>query len=125
MIESDTSEVAKLATDLAEAAVKHPDVVRPIMQKAALNVKRDAQALSSGLAHAPYYPNAITYETRESRVGLDADIGPDKNRRQGALGNIIEFGTSKNAPIPHLLPAARAEEPRFVKAIEDISEDFL
>lgn len=125
MTEFDTSELKKLSADLAAAAVEHPKKARPIFQRAGLNVKTDAQKLSSGLAHAPHYPHSITYETSESPGSLDAVIGPDKDKVQGALGNILEFGTSKNAPIPHLLPAAKAEEPRFVKAIEGIAEDIL
>jgi hypothetical protein len=125
MIDFDASEMDALGADLAKAAVEHPRQVRPIVQRGALNVKTDAQKLASGLSHAPHYPQSITYETSESPGKIEAVIGPDKNRRQGALGNILEFGTSKNAPIPHLLPAAKAEEPRYVKAIQDVAEDIL
>jgi len=125
MIDFDASDMDALGADLARAAVEHPRRVRPIVQRGALNVKKDAQARSSGLAHAPHYPQAITYETSESPGKIEAVIGPDKDRTQGALGNILEFGTSKNPPIPHLLPAAKAEEPRYIKAIQDVAEDIL
>lgn len=115
----DTAELAAVADILARAATAAPGDVRAVVQKGALNIKTDARRRASGHAHSPAYPFSITYDTEFTRTGASAEIGPDKNRRQGALGNILEYGTTKNAPIPHMRPAAEAEEPRFAKAIED------
>lgn len=95
--------------------------VRAVVAKGALNIKNDAAARASGIAHAPAYPRSITYDMHFSLSGPSAEIGPDKSRRQGALGNILEYGTSKNAPRPHMGPAANAEEPKFAKALEDLA----
>jgi hypothetical protein len=115
----DASEVAGLARILAEA----PDIaireVRAVVKRGAQNIKTDAQRRISGLAHAPAYPRAISYDTHDGMSKAWAEIGPDKNKRQGALGNILEYGTVKNPPIPHMAPAAAAERPRFEKALED------
>ncbi len=99
--------------------------VRAVVQRGALNIKRDWQRRWSGIAHAPMLPRAVTYETRENRFQAAAEIGPDKDRTQGALGNIIEFGTTKNGPIPGGLPALATEEPRFEKALADLAERVL
>ena len=48
---------------------------------------------------------------------VSADIGPDKSKPQGALGNILEYGTVNNAPFAHLGPALDREAPGFTKAI--------
>lgn len=125
MTELDVSELRKLEADLSAVAGKVNKDLRPVLQRGALNVKRDAQRLASGLAHAPHYPKAITYETRDKASGPTAVVGPDKGKRQGALGNILEYGTSKNPPHPHLGPALKAEEPRFVKAVSDLLKDVL
>lgn len=69
------------------------------------NVKRDAQNAIKGHKYLPAYPYSITYDTHITPTGAEAEIGPDKDRPQGPLGNIIEYGTSKNAPLPHLGPA--------------------
>ena len=53
----------------------------------------------------------------------EAEIGPDKLRPQGPLGNLIEFGSINNPPHPGGLPAALREEPRFEKAAADAAED--
>lgn len=115
-ISIDVSEVEDLARDLAVAA-RAPDAdVKAAVKRGAVNVKKDARALASGIGHAPAYPYSIGFDLEDN--GFAARIGPDKDRRQGALGNILEFGTSKNGPIPHLNPAMDAEEPRFVRALQ-------
>jgi hypothetical protein len=119
-VKLDGHEVVVLADDLDQAAGVALADVRAVVAKGALNIKRDAARRSSGLAHAPAYPRSITYDSHETRTGAWAEIGPDKDKRQGALGNILEYGTKKNAPIPHLGPAGEAEEPRFARAMESL-----
>jgi len=99
------------------------------VQRGALNIKKDAQQRSSGIAHAPLYPYTITYDSHQTPTGGWAEIGPDPDKQVGGgphrtpgnLGAILEYGTPRNAPIPHLAPALEAEEPRFVKALGDIA----
>jgi hypothetical protein len=105
-----------------EVAVKD---LRAVVQKGALNIKKDAARRISGLRHAPAYPRSISYDSHETATGAWAEIGPDKDKRQGALGNLLEYGSIKNAPRPHLGPAADAEEPKFVKALEDLAVKAL
>lgn len=111
----------QVVLDLGTASAETGAKVRAVIQKGALNVKQDAQRLSSGLAHAPLYPGSITYETQIKRLGIEALIGPDKDRPQGALGNLIEYGSANNAPLAHLGPALDREGPRFVEAIENVA----
>lgn len=108
-----------LAADLGHAADIALTEVRKVVQKGALNIKTEARRRASGLAHAPAYPFSITYDTEINGSRVQGEVGPDKDKRQGALGNILEYGTIKNPPIPHMAPAARAELPRFEKALED------
>ena len=117
----DTRDLKKLEYDFAEAVQLAPKESRQVVQKAAQQIKTDAQRRVGGLRHAPAYPRAISYDTRETSNGPEAEIGPDKNRRQGALGNLLEYGSVKNAPRPHMIPAAEAELPRFERAMEDLS----
>lgn len=117
----DASELEQLSDDLAEAVIDIADV-RLVVQKGALNVKRDWQNAWSGLAHAPYLAAAVTYDTAVTASGVEAEIGPDKSRRQGALGNLIEFGSANNGPITGGEPALQAEEPRFVEAMERLGK---
>ena len=95
--------------------------MRRVAAKAAATVKADARAriiAQSSRTYIRQYPNSIGYTiTESSGAVVKAEVGPDKDRPQGALGNILEYGTSKRPPFPHLQPAFDAEVDRF--------EDFL
>lgn len=61
-------------------------------------VKRVWAALDSGLAHAPRYPRSIGYDMAITVDAVEVVAGPDKSMPQGALGNLIEYGSSHNPP---------------------------
>lgn len=115
----------ELLAALDRAQSRSVPEVEKVVSRGSLNVKRDAARRVSGLAHAPAYPAAIGYDLFHTLTTVQSKIGPDKGRRQGALGNILEFGTSNNAPVPHLGPALDAEAPRYVKALEVLAGDLL
>lgn len=124
-IKVDPGEVKEFHEILVHAAGAAPDESRKVVSKGALNIKNDAKKRVSGLAHAPAYPRAISYDTAASADAAWAEIGPDKAKRQGALGNLLEYGSVHNAPIPHIRPAADAELPRFEKAMSDLAEKLI
>ncbi|MEU4640830.1 hypothetical protein [Micromonospora sp. NPDC023814] len=101
--------------------------IRKAVQFTANGIKKTAQGFASGIAHAPDYPRAITYDTKDRGVGdgVSAEIGPDKDRRQGALGNILEYGTVNNPPYAHLGPALDRWSPDFVEGLEKAAADAL
>lgn len=110
---------------LKQAAESVADQTEKVVSKGALNVKKDAKDIISGRAHLPHYPNSITYDIERAEGEIRAQIGPDKEKRQGPLGNILEYGSVNNAPIPHLSPALDLEEPRFERALADLGETLL
>lgn len=116
-----------LAADLDRSTGQVGKGAAAVVRKGAHNVMTEARQFASGIAHAPHYPRSISYDVEgDGRfAAIEAVIGPDKDRPQGALGNILEYGTSKNAPLPHLGPALDREGPRFVKALEDLAGDAL
>jgi hypothetical protein len=109
-----------LVAELEHAARVAPDEARKVTQKGALNIKTDWRRRWSGFAHAPALPYAIGYDTQVRGRQVEAEIGPDKDKRQGALGNVFEYGTVKNAPIPGGAPALEAERPKFERALGDL-----
>lgn len=115
------SELQKLSRDFDRALVDSMPQVRAVVAKGALNIKNGARERISGLAHAPAYPYSITYETRATATSAEAEIGPDKARPQGPLGNLLEYGSINNAPRPHHRPAADEELPKFEKYLEDLA----
>jgi hypothetical protein len=121
----DTSQLQKLAADIRAHSRNTPAAAVQVVAKGALNIKADWRKAWAGLAHAPYLPAAITYDTTVRVSSIEAEIGPDKDRRQGALGNIVEFGTSKNGPRPGGAPALAREEPKYVSAVEKLTQGLL
>jgi hypothetical protein len=115
----------ELIAALDQAGKKLPTEMRAVLQRGAMNIKKDWQARWAGLGHAPALPYAVSYDTKELAYSASAEIGPDKGRRQGALGNLLEFGSVNNAPHPGGLPALEAEAPRFEKALADLAGKLL
>lgn len=120
-VSMDASEVDRLAAELTGVSWKMVPAIRAVVERGAFNVKREMVKDATGHSHAPAFPRSITYDIR----GLSAEIGPDKNKRQGALANILYFGTSKNAPVINLTAAIEREAPRFEQALADVGRGVL
>lgn len=118
-------EVDRLVIKLGEAASEVPEEAAKVVAKGALQIKNGARQRIGSPAHAPAYPSSITYDQWQGMRGPEAEIGPDKGRRQGALGNLLEYGSVNNAPIPHIAPAADEERPRFEQAMEALGAALL
>jgi len=118
--EVDAREIREFGVDLGNVEKRFLDDVEAVVTKGALNIKKDSAKRIRGHPHAPHYPRSISYDVKRTFGGIEAEIGPDKDRRQGALGNILEYGTINNPPLPHLAPALDAEEPKYVRALEDL-----
>jgi hypothetical protein len=117
----DATEVIELAEFLARAPGVAAAAVKPTVARGAYQIKKDAKSRVAGLRHLPAYPSSITYDTHASSSAVWADIGPEKGRRQGPLGNIVEYGSPTSAPHPHMAPAAEAELPKFAAVLETIA----
>jgi hypothetical protein len=121
----DSPDMAALVADLGKIPGRMVKDQVAVVTKGAQNVKKDWANRWSGLSHAPHIHRAISYDVNTRPGEVSAEIGPDKDKMQGPLGNVIEYGTSNNAPIPGGGPALKAEEPRLVKAVGDMLEDIL
>lgn len=119
MADADVSDLRKLEQHLGKIPVKLLDEVGKSTHKAALNVRWEWR--NRWLSYkAPYLSDAITYDLTYGWNKIKVEIGPDKNKRQGALGNLFEFGSEHNDPIPGGQPALDKEEPKFTAALEKI-----
>jgi hypothetical protein len=125
MIFSGVRNVSAMMDSINKASRIVPGVAIAIVTKGAHNIKDDAARRIRGLSHAPLYPRSITYDAYPTWSGARAQIGPDKDKRQGSLGNLLEYGSVNNAPHPHLAPALAAEAPRFERAVEDAAVKAL
>ena len=122
----DVSQLIDLAQDLAGAGKRLAREVPKVIKKGANNIKMDArkryreQAGAHGKGHAWRYPSTISYDFTTAARKVEAEIGPDKEKPQGALGNLLEFGSANSAPLPHLVPAWEKEIPKTEQALGDV-----
>lgn len=124
----DAAQLRQLETDLATVGHQAHDQARAIVTKAAVNVKKDwrENAKHSAGKHAPAYPYSITFDEPKTAGGqISIEVGPDKAKRQGALGNLIEFGSANNPPHNDGGRALDAEEPRLASFAEKLAADLL
>ncbi|OKI22206.1 hypothetical protein [Streptomyces sp. CB03911] len=126
---TDITGLQALVADLARVGADLDERTHQVVSRGALNIKRDwrANARASSGRHARLYPSSIGYDpiTALPGGGASAVIGPDKDAPQGALGNLLEFGSAKNGPHNDGGRALAAEEPRFIAAVEQLAGDLL
>ena len=123
----DSSEVDRLVADLGTVASTAGQYIRKAVEVAAVNNKKDWAEFAKGLKHLPAFPSSITYDiTTFQGFGasiISAEIGPDKSRSQGALGNIVEYGSVNNAPKSYGANALKANESDYQRGLVAALED--
>lgn len=124
----DMSDVRRLQRHLARSIPRLRRDARAVTMRGAVNIKKNwrQNARSSSGRHAPYYPNAVGFDF--AAYGRDifmATIGPDKGARQGALGNILEYGSVKNPPHNDGGRALAAELPAFEAHLAQVAQRGL
>lgn len=112
----DASELTAFAGQLE--ALERPLLTqeRQVLSKGALNVKNGmaAEARASYQGHLKHLAGTITYDINMVGGGvLEAEIGPDKTRKQGPLAVFAYFGSRNNAPRLDLESPLRKEAPNF------------
>lgn len=116
---ADTRELRQLARALERNMAEAEAGMTGIVTRGALNTKNDWRRNAERTAgrHARLYPRSISYDVVPIPGGAQAEIGPDKTRVQGPLGNILEYGTSRQAGHNDGGRALLAEAPRFEAAV--------
>lgn len=98
----DAHEVHELAAALEDAAHSAGPFVRDAMETVAIDVRDDWRAAATGMRGLAAYPRSIGYDfTGFQGFGstvLTCEIGPDKGRKQGSFGAIVEYGSPTFAP---------------------------
>ncbi len=96
---------------------------RQVVKRGALNVKKRLQAEAQGVAHAPGFPRAITFDVELTGDEIVADIGPEK----GGAGSLalLYLGNSKTGPrLPEPMLAADAEAEVMLDYLGKVAEDI-
>lgn len=113
--------------ELSTAASRTLPEVAKVVGQGANNIKKDWRRRWSGMPHIARLPYTIGYDVFTLPGSVKAEIGPDhsKNRLQGPLANIIEFGSPTSAPIPGGQPALDTESPKFETALAALTVRLL
>lgn len=121
----DFAQIDKLAVDIAEVTALSAINVEKAVTVTARNVKDAWRDKLKGSQTLPALPYAVNYDvnvTPGATSSIDAEIGFDKDKNQGPLGNISEFGTPKTAPRGFGLASLHENEADFEKGINLASE---
>lgn len=124
----DATALAELAGDLVAGVDQVDTEAEQIVERGALNVRRDARRRIREQitgTYLPHYPQAITYDTESDTGGVEALIGPEVDRLQGGMGAGVEYGSARTGPLPHLLPAFEEELPRTLRHLADAAGRVL
>lgn len=94
MISGDASDVYRLATDLSNVGRKAVPAMRRGMDQVGKDFARAWQSDASRThsSHAKFYADSIDSELAFSVSSVAVDVGPNRGKKQGFLGRILEFG---------------------------------
>ncbi len=128
----DFGELDRLAADLGSAPQTLPKYLRKALEGTARDVKDDAVKRVGSRKYFKGGASAIDYELSGfsgAASGMDAEIGYNKSRRAGRLGNLIEFGAPRsNNSLPpggELQKALTANREDFERGIVAAVDDAL
>ena len=114
------AELRQFAIAVGNIADGAYDQVNAVISKAAVNVKSEMIADVSKSRHFRGMAGSITYEHHNTRGVIRREVGPDKGRRGGALGNIYYFGTSRGGGTGDIEKPLNTEEPRLMSAMQSL-----
>lgn len=128
----DFSELMALEADIEHAADALPKYLRKALDVTSIKVKKDAQQTVNGRKGLGHAAGAIDYDLNGSSgvvSEMSSEIGYNKGKPAGALGNLIEFGSPNSgnqlAPSHDLGNAMLANEADFQKGVEAAAADAM
>lgn len=122
----DFSQVAELAADLGRVSSRALPAVDKVVEAGAENIEKALEAQAAASTHFHGMSGSFSHDRMYGLGSVGYEIGPDKARKGGALGNIFFFGGSPAGGGTGDLDAPLyAEEPRFVKALGDVLGGLL
>lgn len=129
---ADASELGALADDILTIEARLVPKIKPIVAKAALNVKNAMRSDARKSRHFKQIAPTINYDLNETASGdnsvIEAEIGYDKGIGGAAsLAGIAIFGTSKpgGGTIRDPVEVLNEEEANFVSFINQACDGLL
>lgn len=117
----DVSEVVGFVDCVGRVTASATREVDAVVKKGAQNVKAEMVADARESVHFKGMAGSISYD----QLGpAHYEVGPEKGRAGGALGNIYYFGTSRGGGSGDIDKPVNAETPRLEQALTDLVNDF-
>ena len=117
----DVSEVTGFVDSVGRVVASATREVDAVVKKGAQNVKNEMVADASASPHFKGMAGSISYDQLSPG---EYEVGPDKGRRGGALGNIYYFGTSRGGGSGDIDKPVQSETPRFEQALTALVAEF-
>ena len=121
---SGADELRAFARDLGKVAGKAVADVEPVMKKGAQNIKDDLVADARGSTHFKGMAGSISYDPIGGIGSISYEIGPDKRRRGGGLGNVAYFGTSRGGGTLDLEGPLDRETPPLYRQLDRLLDKW-
>lgn len=113
---SGPEELSRLAGALGKAGDGIMADLQPVMKRAAQNIKTELTANARASRHFKGMARSISYDRTDlSPTSVTYEVGPDKSRSGGGLGNIAFFGTSRGGGTVDLEGPLYAEMPNLAR----------
>lgn len=129
MADDSAAELNHLARDIGDVPDKAGPFINSAVQHTSRLVRDSWRERAAGNPYAPAFPYSITYDLTVYRgfgvSMLRSEIGPDKDRPQGALGNLLEFGSVNNPPRGYGLAALEENEDDLERGLDAAIDDAL
>lgn len=108
----------EVVRDLTDAPRKAQRQAHQAVQDNAKGLEQKWRQQAGFSRHAPLYPASISHDVKWRGNTIEAEIGPDKDKPQGALGNLITYGSANNPPHAHDIAALTEQTPKFLRDLE-------
>lgn len=129
-IEFEISESLSWQVDLGKAGLRIYQTLPKAFHVTLMHMKQDAQqSVRSARGHIPHIADSINYDVELRQNGVYGEVGYDRNKVQGNLGHIIEYGRASydapNAPQRNVGKAADANLEDFISGVRKAAIDAL
>jgi hypothetical protein len=121
----DFSELGRLERDLGTVPEASEQNVKIALGVTSNRIKKAWQGKVQGSPGLGGLAAAVTYEGKSTANAFESEIGYDKGRFQGPLGNISEFGSPSHPARGYGLASLQENEPDFVRGLERAVDDAL
>lgn len=120
---SGADDLRAFAADLGRVAGQAVPETDKVLKKGAQNIKEELQGQVNG-SQWRGLAGAISYDPIGGVGSLGYEVGPDKSRRGGSLGNLWYFGGSRGGGYGDLEGPLANETPNLERELDRVVNDW-